>query len=164
MSEKLKNFLSELAVAPEKLASYLQNPDAVMKQAGLDTDECTALKSGDPAKVYASLSGQIAPGQTGASQVMPQANIIYGAPSHGTLVSATQPQPNIIYAAQPQTGIIYAAQPQANIIYAAQPQTGIIYAAQPQANIIYAAQPASQEASQQPSSQTAPPESKAAGA
>src|ERR1700756_2227912 len=103
MPEKLKKFLSGLAVSPEKLANYQRNPDAAMKEAGLDPDESAALKSGDPARVYACLSGQSSPsGQT---------QTIY----------ATQPQPNCIYAVQPQANCIYAVQPQANCIYAAQP-------------------------------------------
>jgi hypothetical protein len=125
MAGKLQNFLSELAVSPEKLSRYQQTPDAAMKEAGLDADECAALKSGDPARVYASLAGQ------SASAAQPQAGCIY----------AAQPQAGCIYAAQPQAGCIYAAQPQAGCIYAAQPQAGCIYAAQPPAAALWAAQP-----------------------
>jgi hypothetical protein len=148
MSEGLKNFLSEIAVDAAKLGRYLENPDAAMKEAGLDADECAALKSGDPARVYASLSGQAAPPQPASQRSSPPANIICGASPQASIVYGA-PQPNIIYAAQPQANIIYAppqaniiysAQPQANILYAGQPQAAIIYAA-PQANIIYATQP-----------------------
>jgi hypothetical protein len=144
---------------------------------GLDADESAALKSGDPAKVYASLSGQAAttppaPRQTSPPVtiiygVQPQANIIY-APPQANIIYATQPQANIIYGAQPQPNIIYAAQPQANIIYAppraniiyaTQPQANIIYGAQPQPNIIYAAQP---QPDVEPTSQ--PPQAKGAAA
>jgi hypothetical protein len=135
MPGKLQNFLSELAVSPEKLASYQKNPDAAMKEAGLDADEIAALKSGDPARVYASLAGPTASGG------QPQPNCIWGAQPQTGCIYAAQPQAGCIYAAQPQAGCIYAAQPQANCIYAAQPQANCIYAAQPFANCIYAAQP-----------------------
>ncbi len=135
MAGKLQNFLSELAVSPEKLSRYQQTPDAAMKEAGLDADECAALKSGDPARVYASLAGQ------SASAAQPQAGCIYAAQPQAGCIYAAQPQAGCIYAAQPQAGCIYAAQPQAGCIYAAQPQAGCIYAAQPQAGCIYAAQP-----------------------
>jgi hypothetical protein len=57
MPEKLMKFLCELAVDSERLADYQRNPEAVMKKAGLDQGECTALTSGDPLKVHASLMG-----------------------------------------------------------------------------------------------------------
>jgi hypothetical protein len=57
MPQNLKSFLSELAVAPEKHARYLENPDEAMKAAGLNDEERAALKSGDPAKVFKMLSG-----------------------------------------------------------------------------------------------------------
>src|SRR5271165_4495237 len=127
MPGKLTNFLSELAVSPERLASYQKNPDDAMKEAGLDADECAALKSGDPARVYASLSGQSASG---------------GQPQ---TIWAAGPQGHCIWSAQPQAGAncIWAAQPQANCIWSAQPQAGAncIWAAQPQANCIWSAQP-----------------------
>jgi hypothetical protein len=56
MSEGLKSFLSELAVDPEKLALYQKNPEKAMKERGLSAKERAALKSGDPAEVYAVLS------------------------------------------------------------------------------------------------------------
>jgi hypothetical protein len=130
MSERLKNFLSEIAVDAAKLGRYLENPDAAMKEAGLDADESAALKSGDPAKVYASLSGQAATTPPAPRQTSPPVTIIYG----------VQPQANIIYA-PPQANIIYATQPQANIIYAAQPQQNIIYAAPPQPDVEPTSQP-----------------------
>jgi hypothetical protein len=61
MPRNLMSFLTELAVSPEKHANYLKNQDEAMKQAGLDADECAALKSGDSAKIYATLSGLSAP-------------------------------------------------------------------------------------------------------
>ena len=147
MPGKLTNFLSELAVSPERLASYQKNPDAAMKEAGLDADEIAALKSGDPAKVYASLSGQSAAG--GGAQ--PQGNCIWAAqpPANANCIWAAQPNAagNCIWAAQPpaNANCIWAAQPNAaaNCIWAAQPQSGpnCIWAAQPQAPTIWAAQP-----------------------
>jgi len=161
MPGKLKNFLSELAVSPEKLASYQKNPDEAMKAAGLDADECAALKSGDPATVYASLSGQSAAGgqtqstgaagpQTGANCIwspQPQAgaNCIWSAQPQANCIWQAQPQANCIWQAQPQAGAncIWAAQPQANCIWQAQPQpqANCIWASQPQANCIWASQP-----------------------
>src|SRR5271166_5903924 len=129
MPGKLTNFLSELAVSPEKLASYQQNPDAAMKEAGLDADECAALKSGDPARVYASLSGQSASGG--------QPQTIWAAGPQGHCIWSAQPQANCIWSVQPHAGAncIWAAQPQTNCIWSAQPQAGAncIWAAQPQA-------------------------------
>jgi hypothetical protein len=55
MAQNLMSFLVELAVSPEKLAVYHANPDEAMKEAGLNAEECSALKSGDPAMVSASL-------------------------------------------------------------------------------------------------------------
>ena len=156
MPGKLTNFLSELAVSPEKLASYQRNPDASMKEAGLDADEIAAMKSGDPAKVYACLSGQSASGG-------PPANCIWGAQPQGNCIWAAQPQANAncIWAAQPQPNCIWAAQPQAPTIWAAQPATIVvhhfIHAAQPQPNM---QTPATSEADR-PSSQ--PPKGKGAG-
>jgi hypothetical protein len=60
MPQNLMSFLSDLAVSPEKLARYQENPDEAMQEAGLNADERTALKSGDPAKVYASILAQSA--------------------------------------------------------------------------------------------------------
>ena len=161
MPGKLTNFLSELAVSPEKLASYQRNPDASMKEAGLDADEIAAMKSGDPAKVYACLSGQSASGGPPANciwgpqpqgnciwaaQPQANANCIWAAQPHANCIWAPQPQANAncIWTAQPQPNCIWAAQPQANAncIWAAQPQPNCIWAAQPQAPTIWAAQPA----------------------
>jgi len=168
MPGKLTNFLSELAVSPEKLASYQKNPDAAMKKAGLDADEIAALKSGDPAKVHASLSGQSVSG--GAAQPNAAGNCIWAAQPNaaGNCIWAAQPPANAnciwaahppanadcIWAAQPNAAAqppanascIWAAHPNAaaNCIWAAQPQGGApncIWAAQPQANCIWAAQP-----------------------
>jgi hypothetical protein len=63
MAQNLLRFLSNLAVSPEKMASYLENPDAAMQQAELTAEESAALKSRDSAKVYASLVGRAAPGE-----------------------------------------------------------------------------------------------------
>jgi hypothetical protein len=63
MPQDLKGFLSELAVSPEKLTHYLKSPDEAMKEAGLNAEECAALKSKDPARVSAMLAGE--PGSGG---------------------------------------------------------------------------------------------------
>jgi hypothetical protein len=145
MPGKLKNFLSELAVSPEKLASYQQNPDAAMKEAGLDADECAALKSGDPARVYASLSGQSASGGQPQGNCIwaaaPQANCIWSAPPQANCIWSAPPQANCIWSAQPQANCIWSPQPQANCIWSPQPQANCIWSAQPQAPTIWAAQP-----------------------
>ncbi len=60
MPHNLMSFLVELAVSPERLAVYEANPDGAMKEAGLNAEECSALKSKDPAKVYASLFAPVA--------------------------------------------------------------------------------------------------------
>ena len=129
MPGKLTNFLSELAVSPERLASYQKNPDDAMKEAGLDADECAALKSGDPARVYASLSGQSASGG--------QPQTIWAAGPQGHCIWSAQPQAgaNCIWAAQPQANCIWSAQPQAPTIWAAQPYTIVVH------HFIHAAQP-----------------------
>jgi hypothetical protein len=145
MPGMLKNFLSELAVSPEKLASYQQNPDAAMKEAGLDADECAALKSGDPARVYASLSGQSASGGQPQGNCIwaaaPQANCIWSAPPQANCIWSSQPQANCIWSSQPQANCIWSAQPQANCIWSSQPQANCIWSAQPQANCIWSPQP-----------------------
>lgn len=148
MPGKLTNFLSELAVNPEKLANYQKNPDAAMKDAGLDADECAALKSGDPARVYASLSGQSAPaGAAGANCIWgahPQANCIWNAPPQANCIWGAQAQPsqaNCIWGAQPQANCIWGAQAQAHCIWGAQPHPNCIWAAPPQPNCIWAQPP-----------------------
>ena len=99
MPEKLKNFLSELAVDPKKLADYQANPDAAIQNAGLDDDECVALKSGDKAKVYASLTGQSAPAnQAQYSTESRGAFFLYSAAvPYGLPVSASPHYPIVIY-------------------------------------------------------------------
>jgi hypothetical protein len=61
MPKKLTNFLSELAIHPEKLAMYLKDRDAAMKEAALDSDDCAALNSSDPAELYARLAERTDP-------------------------------------------------------------------------------------------------------
>src|SRR5579863_4566055 len=145
MPGKLKNFLSELAVSPEKLANYQQNPDAAMKEAGLDADECAALKSGDPARVSASLSGQSASGGQPHSNCIwaagPQADCIWSSQPHANCIWSSQPQANCIWSSQPQANCIWSSQPQANCIWSSQPQANCIWSSQPQANCIWSAQP-----------------------
>ncbi len=83
MRQNLMSFLSELAVSPEKLARYQENPDEAMKEAGLNADERTALKSGDPAKVYASLLAQSASKKPSAGP----ANCVSAAPADAVCVA-----------------------------------------------------------------------------
>ena len=123
MSRNLINFLSQLAVSPEKFAHYQKNPDEALKEAGLDPDECEALKSRDPIKVSARLSGQSAAAQPTAECAPSQPNVefcaqvpiawtaypqpahsvcaVYAQPAHS--VCAVYPQPaHSVCAAYPQ--------------------------------------------------------------
>lgn len=53
----LKDFLSELAINPEKLGSFIHNPEESMKSAQLDEEDQDALKSGFAGMIYARLAG-----------------------------------------------------------------------------------------------------------
>jgi hypothetical protein len=139
MPETLKNFLSELAVSPEKLANYQQNPDAAMKAAGLTADECAALKSGDAARVYACLSGQSASGAQSQTiwSSQPQSNCIWGAQPQANCIWSPQAQPNCIWASQPQADCIWSPQPPPHCIWSSQPQAPTIWATQPYTIVVH---------------------------
>src|SRR5689334_3796826 len=57
-SEKLRRFLSELAVSPRMLGAFIQDPYAVMDESDLDEGDRLSLESGDPAKIHARLVGR----------------------------------------------------------------------------------------------------------
>ena len=85
MPHSLMSFLVELAVSPERLAVYEANPDEAIKEAGLNAEECLALKSKDPAKVWASLFAHV------ASPKHPVGPTIYGRPVQADAVCIALP-------------------------------------------------------------------------
>ena len=151
MPQNLKSFLSELAVAPEKLARYLDNPDEAIREAGLDAEEFSALKSGDPAKVYASLSGQSSPAETTPQPLASQANLASGVP---LLVTATQLQPPTVCVLQPQAAFVGSAPSPPPTVCVVQP---IYYHALQPHQALHTAEPpepAFQSGSQSPQSES----------
>ncbi|HET6411530.1 MAG TPA: hypothetical protein VFG53_05690 [Anaeromyxobacter sp.] len=55
---EFRKFLVDLAVDPAKLGSFIKDPDAAMKAAGIGEIDQLILKSGNPATIHARLSGQ----------------------------------------------------------------------------------------------------------
>ena len=59
MSDKLRDFLSELAVSPERYTEFLKDPDAATIRAGLDDEDCGALRGQFPHRVNASRHAEV---------------------------------------------------------------------------------------------------------
>lgn len=57
MSGKLSDFLLELGKHPAKVKALRASPDKVMSDAGLADEEKEIVKSGDPARIRAAISG-----------------------------------------------------------------------------------------------------------
>jgi hypothetical protein len=55
MSEGLKNFLVDLAVDPERLRRFTEDPGAEVERAGLTSDERAAVVSRDTARLRLAL-------------------------------------------------------------------------------------------------------------
>jgi hypothetical protein len=68
MSDKLRDFLSELAVSPERYTEFLKDPDAATIRAGLDDEDCGALRGQFPHRVNASMTWPV---QQWAPQTQP---------------------------------------------------------------------------------------------
>src|SRR3974390_3229604 len=109
MSERLRLFLSKIAVSPAEHGKYLDNKDAYLAQEGLTEDEIAVLKSGNQQKVYERLTGQSA--EPPAAHSPAQANT-YAAQQGGNPAQATQQQPNSIYLVIPLGAAAGASQPQ----------------------------------------------------
>ena len=54
---ELKDFLSELAINPQKLGEFIHDPEAAMTAAELTNEDKAALRSGFPGIIYARLAG-----------------------------------------------------------------------------------------------------------
>jgi outer membrane biosynthesis protein TonB len=54
---KLVDFLAELAINPQKLGEFIHDPEAAMHDAGLNSEDRAALRSGFPNIIYARLAG-----------------------------------------------------------------------------------------------------------
>lgn len=61
-SEPLTKFLIGLANDSKALAAFKKNPDQAMDKAGLSDSEKAVIKSGDAAKIRASISDDIVAG------------------------------------------------------------------------------------------------------
>ena len=55
----LRTFLSELALDPTKFAEFLRDPEAAMRDRGLNQEDREALLSGIPAMIWARLSAYL---------------------------------------------------------------------------------------------------------
>ena len=75
-SDEFHAFLVALATDPTRLGAFIKDPDAAMRAAGVDEVDQVILKSGQPATIYARLSGQ---------KFGPARNSVYG--------RAVEPQP-----------------------------------------------------------------------
>ena len=57
-ADELRSFLVNLATDPARLGEFIRDPDAAMSDTDLDTQDQAALKSGNPAAIYARITGQ----------------------------------------------------------------------------------------------------------
>src|SRR5215217_7611861 len=57
-ADELRSFLVNLATDPARLGEFIRDPDAAMSDIDLDTQDQAALKSGNPAAIYARITGQ----------------------------------------------------------------------------------------------------------
>src|SRR5262245_1076569 len=54
----LKEFLADVALDPQKIGAFIQDPATQMKTAERSAEDHAALRSGFPGMIYARLSGQ----------------------------------------------------------------------------------------------------------
>jgi hypothetical protein len=55
--DKLEDFLTELAIEPQKLGQFIHDPEATMTAASLSSEDKAALRFGFPDVIYARLAG-----------------------------------------------------------------------------------------------------------
>ena len=57
MSKQFARFLQTLGEDPNTLEQYKEDPDRIMKEAGLTQDDRQSMLSGDPKKIRQALAG-----------------------------------------------------------------------------------------------------------
>src|SRR6516165_8008672 len=134
---ELKEFLSELAISPQKLGEFIHDPEAAMDTAALADADKAALRSGFASVIYARLAGlpteqafqiNLRP-PVGPPQIVlppPISQVIYQLPPQLPVIHQLPP---VIHQLPPQLPVIHQLPP---LIHQLPPQLPVIHQLPPQ--------------------------------
>ncbi len=87
MSREILDFLTKLAVEPQTLSDYLQDPKVIMERESIEAKAQVALMSGDPLRVHAALMGNAAAHEESLEKSRQNAETVMGVLSSDPVVA-----------------------------------------------------------------------------